>query len=84
MCKEQPAGGGDVQANEPRPSAIVSPTIGSVPRGKGEDPAKGEAIPLNFGDYRDWASGEILRDKQRYDSYIYNDGAESRLGKQQF
>ena len=77
--------GRDVQENEPRTSASISPTIGSVPMDEKEGPSKGATSVLNFGDYHDWVYGEILGYKPRYVSYICNESmggsSEKKVGE---
>ena len=76
----------DVRENDPQASASVSPTIGSVTRGKDGRTCTGrdETSRANYGVYHDWADGDILKEKLHYVSYICNESMESSPSQQQF
>ena len=77
--RSNPRKGRNVQEEDPWASASIAPTKGSC-----LCPEKDEMSLMNFGDYQDWAYGDIMREKPHCVSYICNESMESSAEQQQF
>ena len=69
----------NVQEDEPQSSTSLRPEQGSC-----VCPVKEETSLMNFGEYHDWAYGDILKVKPNYVSYICNESMDIDVGQQEF